>query len=304
METTEKVIAGAFVTVVGVSMLGTCSRNRSTQEEYIRYSPQPVPVPPAVDSVDVRAAEGIINLNEVRDSFRATHEMAVFEQRVNEIYEGEQMVVFEAKEVGNGFQLLAREDLDGSKSTTASDDLLFTLSVMGREATLKGHGANDYYKETWLYEPPADAAERVREVHHHSSFASSPFFWWWLLSPGWGGYYTPMARYDSMYAYRGGYRNSGAYRDQVSRNTSYARSKSSSFRNTSSTMSSQRKSYVSKMPSTSGYKQKMAASARKTGTSAKSQTRTSGTKSGSFSGTSNKSSSSKGYGGFRGSSGF
>lgn len=301
METTEKVIAGAFVTVVGVSMLGTCSRNRSSQEQ-IRYSPQPVS--PAVDSKEVRAAEGIVNLNEVRDAFRATHEMAVFEQRVNEIYEGEQMVVFEAKELSNGFQLLAREDLDGSKSTTASDDLLFTLSVKGREATLKGNGANDYYKATWLYEPPADAATRVTEVHNRSSFASSPFFWWWVLSPGWGGYYTPMSRYDSMYAYRSGYRNSGSYRDQVSRNTSYARKNGSSFRNTSSTMSSQRKSYVSKMPSTSGYKQKIAASSRKTGTSAKSQTRSSGTKSSSFSGTSKKSGSSKGYGSFRGSSGF
>ncbi len=303
MEPTEKLIAGAFVTVVGVGMLGTCSRNRSSQEQ-ARYTP-PQPNPSVVDSKEVRAAEGIINLNDVRDAFRATHEMAVFEHRVNEIYEGEQMVVFEAKEVGNGFQLLAREDLDGSKSTTASDDLLFTLSVKGREATLKGAGVNDYYKATWLYEPPADAATRVTEVHHRSSYSSSPFFWYWVLSPGWGGYYTPMSRYDSMYAYRSGYRNSNSYRNQVSRNTSYARKHGSSFRSSSKTMSSQRKSYVNKMPGTSGYKQKVAASSRKTGSSATSQKRSSSsTKKSSFSGSSKKSSSSKSYGGYRGSSGF
>ena len=299
METTEKVIAGAFVTVVGVSMLGSCSDNRKARAQ-AQYNSQASLVS---GSKEVRGAEGIVNLNEVREAFRATHEMAIFEQRVNEIYEGEQLIVFEAKEVKNGFQLLAREDLDGSKTTSSSDDLLFTLSVKGREATLKGAGANSFYNETWLYEAPPGAAEQVREVRH-SSFASSPFFWWWMLSPGWGGYYTPGYRYDSMYSHRGTYRSSRAYRDQVSRNGSYTKRNASSFRGSSKTMSSQRKSYVKKMPSTSGYKQKMAASARKTGSGYTSQSRSSGSKKSSFFGSSRKSSSSGGFGGFRGSSGF
>lgn len=312
MENNEKLIAGAFVTVVGISMLGQCSKSRPTvtydAHADQRFAPTPVALPPAVDSDAVRGAEGLINLNDVRDAFRATQEMAVFEKRVNEIYEGAQMVVFEAKDLGDGFQLSAREDLDGTKSTTSEDDLLFTLSVKGREATLKGSGVNSYYKETWLYEPPADAAVRVQEVHHRSSITSSPFFWWWLMSPGWGGYYTPMSRYDNMYAHRRTYRSTSGYRDQVSRNSGYAGTMNSrygsSFRNAQSSMSGQRKSYVQKMPSTSSYKQKMAASTRKTGSTAKSQVRSTTKKSGSFSGSSKKSSSSKSYSGFRGSSGF
>ena len=201
-----------------------------------------------------------------------------------------------------------------ARARPIKDDLLFTLRVKGRTAELKGDGVNSYYKETWIYEPPAGSEEKVRDVQHRSSFASSPFFWWWMLSPGWGGYYTPMGRYNSMYSHRTSYRNSGSYGSQVGRNARFEGQMGSkygtSFRNSMNSSSAQRKSYIRSAPKSPGFKEKVAASKGKTGTAKKSQFRSSSRKSGSFSGTSTKSSgsrkssSSRGYGGFRGSSGF
>lgn len=295
METKDKVVVGAVATIVGVSMLNTCSSRR---EDAVS------------DWENAQGTQGFINLNDVRDAFRDNEAMPAFEKRVNEIFEGDNLVVFEAKEVNGGFEILAREDLDGSKSTTSKDDLLFTLQVKGRTATLKGAGVNDYYKESWLYEVPANAQQQMASSQHsHSSFASSPFFWWWVLSPGWGGYYTPMGRYNTIYSHRSTYRNSSAYQTQVSSNGRFGSSMSqkhgSTFRNSTSTPSAARKSYIRSTKQSPDFKSKLAASKSTTGSSARSQMRSSsGSKKSSFSGSSNKSSSSRGYGGFRGSSGF
>ena len=294
MENSEKLIVGAVATVVGFSLIGNCSKSRANNT--------------VADWENTHGTQGFINLNDVRDAFRSNESMQEFENRVNEIFEGDNLVVFEARELKNGFELKGYEDLDVSKSKTNKDDLLFTLSVKGRTAELKGDGVNSYYKDTWIYEPPPGSEEKVREVHHHSSFASSPFFWWWVLSPGWGGYYTPMGRYDSMYSHRSSYRNTSAYGSQARRNASFegqmGSKYGSSFRSSMNRSSAQRKSYIRSAPKSPGFKEKVAASKGKTGSAKKSQFRSSNRKSGSFSGTSKKSSSSKGYGGFRGSSGF
>lgn len=298
MGTSEKLIVGGFATVIGISMLSQCSNSRQDKS--------------LSNWENSQGTQGFINLNDVRDAFRSTQKMADFESRVNEIFEGDNMVVFEAKEIRGGFKLMAREDLDGSKSTTAKDDLLFTLSVEGRTAQLKGAGVNKYYKESWIYEPPAGSQQQVQQVHHRSSsIASSPFFWWWVLSPGWGGYYTPIGRYDSMYSHRNSYRSSSSYRSQMTRNgkfgTSMSQKHGSSFRSAVNSPSSNRKSYIRTQPKSAGFKEKLAASKKTTGTSKKSQLRSTSGKSRSFSGTSSRSSrssSSRSYGGYRGSSGF
>lgn len=294
METSEKIIVGVVATAVGIGMVSSCSRNNKAKD--------------LANWEGTHGTQGFINLNDVRDAFRSNESMVEFENRVNELFEGDNLVVFQAKEVTKGFELSAREDLDGSKSTTSKDDLLFTLSVKGRTATLKGAGVNKYYTESWIYEPPAGAAAQVQDRTRHSSFSSSPFFWWWVLSPGWGGYYTPMSHYNSIYAHRTSYRSSSAYRSQVSRNASFesqmSKKHGSSFRSSMASASSQRKSYIRSAPKSPGFKQKLAASKGKTGSAPKSQLRSSSGVKRSFSGSSKSSSSSKGYGGYRGSSGF
>ena len=295
MRKKDNLIVGGVATVIAVVMVKDCSRNR-------RIS--------AVDEwQNAQGTQGFINLDGVRDAFRQNQSLYDFEKRVNEIYEGDNLVLFSAREVSKGFELKAYEDLDGDKNKSGGDDLLFTLGVRGRTAELKGAGVNSYYKSSWIYEPPADAVQQIHTTSH-ASFASSPFFWYWVLSPGWGSYYTPMRHYDDIYAYRSGYRSSQGYRDQVRRNTSFGSSMSSrygsGFRNSMNNASSQRKSYVREKASSTGFKEKLAASRGKTGSAPRSQMRSSSSsRSGAFSGSSRSSSSrSSGFGGFRGSSGF
>lgn len=297
MNTSEKVIIGAVATVVGASMIGSCSKNKNDRAIAAWENTQ--------------GTQGFINLNAVRDAFRENQSVADFEKRVNEIFEGDNLVVFDAKEHRNGFVIEAREDLDGSKSTTNKDDLLFTLQVENRTATLKGAGVNSYYKESWIYEVPADAQQRMAQgPRQGSSFTSSPFFWWWMLSPGWGGYYTPMGRYDTIYQHRRSYRDTRDYRDQVSNNGSFAtrmgRQHGSTYDRALSQRSAKRSSYIRNTIKSPGFKQKLAASKNKTGSATRSQMRSSSgaRRSGSFSSSSKSSSGSRGYGGFRGSSGF
>lgn len=295
MENSEKLILGGFATVVAFGMLGHCSRSRGESAE-ARWE-------------NSQGTQGFINLNAVKDAFRGNQSVLSFEQRVNDIYEGANLVVFDAKEIHQGFELRAYEDLDKNKNKSSGDDLLFTLKVQGRTAELKGAGVNKYYKSTWIYEPPPGSAQQVQVIHDHSSLASSPFFWWWVLSPGWGHYYTPVHYYDTMYSHRATYRRSAAYRDQVARNTSFAsrmRSKyGSSFRNSMNSTSPQRKSYIRNTVKSPGFQQKMAASRGRTGAAPRSQMRSSRGRSGSFSGSSRGyGSRSSGFGGFRGFSGF
>lgn len=296
METKDKIIAGSACAIMGFSLLGGCPKSDKNE---------------AVNKWEnSHGTQGFINLNAVRDAFKSNQSMPEFEKRVNEIFEGDNMVVFEAKEVREGFKIEASEDLDGNKRVTNGDDLLFTLQVKGRIATLQGAGVNKYYKESWLFELPPEA-QRTEVVHHHSSMSTSPFFWWWVMSPGWHGYYTPRDRYMDIRTHRNVYRESDAYVGQTTQNGSFGKSMEnkhgSRYRSAVNQPSSKRTSYIKKQTSNSAFRNRLAASNKKNGSVQKSQmrSRTSASKSKSFSGRSRSGSSSgRSYGGFRGSSGF
>lgn len=300
METKDKIIAGGALTLLGISMLGGCPKSDKKQDKAL------------ADWENSHGTQGFINLNAVRDAFRSNQSMPDFEKRVNEIFEGDNMIVFEAKEIKDGFVIEASEDLDGNKRTTSGDELLFTLQVKGRLATLQGKGVNKYYKETWLYELPPEAQQTEVVHHHRSSMASSPFFWWWVMSPGWNGYYTPRGRYMDLRTHRTAYRGSEDYVGQTMQNGSFGKRMEnkygSSYRNAVNQPSSKRTSYIKKHTSNSAFKDRLAASSKRSGAATKSQmrSRTSASKSKSFSGSSSRGGSSSGrsYGGFRGSSGF
>lgn len=320
METKEKIIAGSAAAIIGVVMLKGCSDEQRHSRVHTAAVPSrklmPQTAPKPTKQPD-QTNTGFVNLNAVRDAFKSNQSMPDFEKRTNEIFEGDHMVVFEAKEISNGFVLKAREDLDDSKSTTDADDLIFTLTVQGRTATLQGAGVNEYYKESWLFELPTEEQQKSVVHHHRSSMSSSPFFWWWVMSPGWHGYHTPMYRYDSMYSSRNIYRRSSAYNSQRSNNrafgTQMGQKYGNSYHSAASAVSPQRKSYVRKSSSSSGSKDRVKASTKHSGSSSKSQVRSKpkSTSSKSYSKSSRRSSSSRSsssssrsYGGFRGSSGF
>ena len=92
--------------------------------------------------------QGHINLDAVKEAFQKNPRYDDFEKRVNEIFEGDRLVIFEAKSVSGGFNYTAKEDLDGDKKMSPADDTLFTLLVANGTATLKGAGVNSYYSQS------------------------------------------------------------------------------------------------------------------------------------------------------------
>ncbi len=241
---------------------------------------------------------GHINLDAIRDAFKKAPKVEDFENRINEIFEGDNLVMIQSDKTSGGFMLWAKEDLDDDKKISSGDDLLFTLLVENGTATLKGAGVTSYYKSSWPYDPKAHAAKEAdapRTKHHcnhfHHWYGHRIYFWG-------GGYYTRAPRYSQMMSHRNAYRNTSAFTSQVASNAAsekrMASRYGSGFRSAATKTSAARKSYIKKASSSGSYK----SSKSKSGWGVRSK---SGTKS-SFS--SSRGGSSRGYGGFRGSSGF
>ena len=153
-------------------------------------------------------AAGRINLDEVQDAFKNSDSATEFEERVNQIYEGDGIILIRIEQDGERMTLEGWEDLNSSQSIEdASDDLLFSIVRDDQnEHEMRGYGANGYY---------------------HSGFGAGNFLFTYMLlsafNPMGGGYYyyTPTSRYDSLSRNRAQYRGTGSYQTQVSRNTGY-----------------------------------------------------------------------------------
>ena len=180
-------------------------------------------------------AAGRINLDDVQEAFKNSESVTAFEQKVNEIYEGEGLILIRAKQDGDTLTLEGWEDLNNDNTIEdADDDLLFTI-VKGTndEYDMRGYHGNGYY---------------------NSHFGAGNFLFTYLLisamTPRFGYYYsTPPTRGTQIRNQRTTYRNSSAYNNQVSRNANY-NSKQSSFagsryQQSRSNVSSNRSSYQS-----------------------------------------------------------
>ena len=153
-------------------------------------------------------AAGRINLDDVQDAFKDSDSVTEFEKRVNEIYEGDGLVLIRAKQDGEVLTLEGWEDLNNDNSIDdASDDQLFSI-VRGTndDYEMRGYHANGYYNSHW---------------------GPGNFLFTYLLisavTPRFGGYYysTPTSRGSDIRSQRTTYRNSSAYGRQSSRNASY-----------------------------------------------------------------------------------
>ena len=190
-------------------------------------------------------AAGRINLNEVQQAFKDAESPTDFEKRVNEIYEGDGVILIRVQQDGESMVLGGWEDLNKSKEIEdASDDLLFTIvRNHDNQHEMRGYGANGYY--------------------HHGFGAGDFLFTYMLLSafsPGFGGYYyyTPVHRYDTISRDRANYRNSASYRSQVSKNSNYfSKQKTfagSSYDQASRNISSNRQTYMSSQKTSGSFK--------------------------------------------------
>ena len=151
-------------------------------------------------------AAGRINLDDVQQAFKSANSVTDFEQRVNQIYEGDGLVLVRAKQEPDGLLLEGWEDLDGNyEISDAQDDLLFTILERNKQHEMRGYGANSYY---------------------NSGFGAGNFLFTYMiissLSPR-GYYYStpPTQARSTLTTQRNSYRNSSRYRSQVSRNSSY-----------------------------------------------------------------------------------
>jgi hypothetical protein len=257
---------------------------------------------------------GLINLDAVKQAFVKDPNVDQFETRVNEIFEGDNLVMCTSKAVNGGFLLTGAEDLDEDGKTTSKDEVLFTLTVAKGRATLQGNGVNGYYKESWPYNPP----KKEEYTQTPSTYRHYPHFHYWYWGRGWGGYYTPFARYDSIFSHRNDYRTGSAYSSQISQNTDFENRMSSKygsgFRNSVvGGGSPTRKDYINTKKSSPDFKNTLKSNQKSAAWSQRSKS----SKSSSFSSAKSPSKSSRGssysrsgrsgsrgFRGFRGSSGF
>lgn len=93
-------------------------------------------------------AAGLINLDDVQAAFKDSKSATDFEDRVNQIYEGDGLVLIRASQNGENLTLEGWEDLDGdSEIDDASDDQLFSIvQDTNKEYNMRGYHGNGYYR--------------------------------------------------------------------------------------------------------------------------------------------------------------
>ena len=155
-------------------------------------------------------AAGRINLDEVQQAFKGSKSATDFEQRVNQIYEGDGLVLIRAKQDGQTLVLEGWEDLNGSfEIDDTADDLLFTVVNKDDSNELRGHGSNGYY---------------------NSGFGGGGFLMGYMFASAFSPRYAPIGYHygtspsharTNVTRQRNSYRSSPRYRSQVSRNSKY-----------------------------------------------------------------------------------
>ena len=212
---------------------------------------------------------GFINLGDVVKAFNTHKKAEDFEKRVNEIYEGDHLLIFQANANANatpfelkykqeptteGFVYAAIEDLNQNEIVDAGDDPLFYIEVLNNKATLYGLGVNKYYRYSWTYTPTEEKKEESSYVEHYRS----PYYHHWYYGRGWGNYYTPRERYSENKKDRNKYRGSNEYVSQLKSNAKYestaARAYGRSFTASADNQSDARKNYITNAPKSSNFR--------------------------------------------------
>ena len=187
-------------------------------------------------------AAGRINLEDVQKAFQESKSATDFEKRVNEIFEGDGIILIKAEQTDTAFVLEGWENLDGNvRIDEGTDEKLFTITQKeDKSHEMRGHYANSYYHSTW------GAGDFLFTYLIFSSLAGPPV------------YFTPAHRIAPIRNERGLYRNSSAYRSQVSRNGSYFNQQKSfagsSYDSAGRNLSSARQSYQSRARSTGAFR--------------------------------------------------
>ena len=150
-------------------------------------------------------AAGRINLDDVQLAFQESSSATEFERRVNEIYEGDGIILIRASQDGNRLTLEGWEDLDANNQIDdAADDQLFAIVKEDEQHQLQGYHANSYYQSHF------GAGDFLFTYLLISSLNRGPYF-----------YQTIPDRATDIRRDRGSYRGSSRYDTQLNRNRQY-----------------------------------------------------------------------------------
>lgn len=194
-------------------------------------------------------AAGRINLDDVQAAFKDSKSASDFETKVNQIYEGDGLVLIRAKQDGQGLTMEGWEDLNGNNNIDdATDDQLFSI-VKGNDNqyNMRGHNGNGYYR---------------------SSFGGGDFLLTYMLisaiSPRGYYYNTPISRGSTMRNQRSRYRQSSAYGRQAQRNSNFNRKQASfsgsRYQQTRGNVSSNRQTYQQTQKTSGAFRKSSAVS--------------------------------------------
>lgn len=151
-------------------------------------------------------AAGRINMEAVKDALEKCKGVSEFEKRVNEIYEGENIVLIQCKDKGNGQKEISGwEDLDKDKKVTpAKDDKLFSATVGEKDYKIRGAGVNSHYRHGGAY-----------------TMTDMLMFHWMMNSFHSPMYMTPRSNVTIINNHRSSYRRSASYNNQRSANKGF-----------------------------------------------------------------------------------
>ena len=179
----------------------------------------------------------------MQTAFKESESVTDFEKRVNQIFEGDGIVLIKAEQTDTAFVLEGWENLDGNvRIDEGTDEKLFTITQKeDKSHEMRGHYANSYYHSTW---------------------GAGNFLFTYLLLSSFAGpryvYVTPASRVSPIRTERSLYRNSSAYKSQVSRNGSYFNRQKgfagSSYDSANRNRSTARQSYQSRARSTGAFR--------------------------------------------------
>ena len=207
---------------------------------------------------------GFINLDEVQKASLENQKTEDFEKRVNEIFEGDNLILLDVLGKQNGFVLTGVEDLNGNEQPDAApgagDEVVFQLTVSGsgvNNATLVGAGVNRDFTKRYNY--PMPNIDRNYAQSYYRQHGYYPYYYSYYGYPRYR-YYTPRRRYVYLRTYRTTYRRSPGYRTQIGRNNTYMTGYRTRYPNSSSTFSkpsTTRANYVRNTSSSPGFKSRV-----------------------------------------------
>ena len=124
-------------------------------------------------------AAGRINLDDVQQAFKDSKSATDFESRVNEIYEGDGIILIRAQQDGDRLTLEGWEDLNGSNEIEDDrDDLLFSIVKHRRPARNAGIPRQQLLpQQLW-------AGQFSVRVHGGNRFHARPLFLRHAHQPG------------------------------------------------------------------------------------------------------------------------